>query len=125
VGAAVGYLRHLGIETVTLAGYSFGAWVNAHFPGSKEKQHVDRMVMVAPPVAFMAFDPAVVLPQLSLVVVGTRDEFAPVHEVKKNMSQWNSEAALDIIQGADHFLFGFLDRVEAAIDGYLKRMGAC
>ena len=51
------------------------------------------------------------LPTLSAVMAGSRDEFAPPDLIRPLMGQWNPAARLDIIDGADHFFFGFLDEV--------------
>ncbi|MDZ7698565.1 MAG: alpha/beta hydrolase [Deltaproteobacteria bacterium] len=53
VRAAVSYLDELGAPAIDLAGYSFGAWVNASAIGSLAS--VNRLIMVSPPVNFMDF----------------------------------------------------------------------
>ena len=68
VRAAVGYLRDPGMTSVDLAGYSFGAWVNAL--GIQNLDNVDRMVMVSPPVNFMDFSFLEFKPQNSLDYCG-------------------------------------------------------
>jgi hypothetical protein len=106
---AVSFLCDRGLKTVHLSGYSFGAWVNAMaFQGGLA---VQGMTMVAPPVAFIDFEEGLRLPILSAVVAGSRDEFAPPHRIRPLMRLWNPDARIDIIDGADHFFFGFLDQV--------------
>jgi len=109
VKAAVALLRARGLTSIHLSGYSFGAWVNAMT--LQEKLTVDGLTMVAPPVAFIDFKDDVRLPMLSAVVAGSRDEFAPPDLVRPLMHQWHPGARLDIIDGADHSFFGFLDDV--------------
>ena len=111
--AAVCYLREKGQGQIDLAGYSFGAWVNAHLdPGDTA---INTMVMVSPPVAFMAFDAGLSLPQLGLVVSGSQDEIAPPDKIQGLMPGWNPRASFKEIQGADHFYFGFFDELEAVL----------
>lgn len=101
VRAAIARLQALGVTEIDLAGYSFGTWVNAGIDAG-----VRRMVMVSPPVAFMPFDPNLRLPALGLVVAGDRDEFAPLKALRAACRQWNPQAALALIPGADHFYSG-------------------
>ena len=48
VRAALSHLTDLGITRLDLAGYSFGAWVNAHI--MCREADIETMVMVSPPV---------------------------------------------------------------------------
>ncbi|BBO70519.1 alpha/beta hydrolase [Desulfosarcina alkanivorans] len=109
VVAAVAFLKADGFREIHLSGYSFGAWVNAM--AVQAGLSVQGFTMVAPPVAFINFKDGLRLPMLSAVVAGSRDEFAPPDLIHPCLGQWNPDARLDIIDGADHFFFGFLDEV--------------
>jgi alpha/beta superfamily hydrolase len=106
---AVAHLRRLGIHKIHLSGYSFGAWVNTM--ALQRVLPVHRVTMVAPPAAFMDFKDGLRLPMLSAVVAGSRDEIAPPGLVRSLVKQWNPDARIDIIEGADHSFSGFLDEV--------------
>ena len=121
VKAAVSFLRSEGVALTHLSGYSFGAWVNAMTV--QGGMTIEGMTMVAPPVAFIAFDDAVCLPMLSVVVAGSRDDVAPPHQIRTTMKQWNPTARLEIINGADHFFFGFLDQVTRSLVQELQQAG--
>jgi alpha/beta superfamily hydrolase len=109
VRAAVSFLVHSGLKAIHLSGYSFGAWVNAMVvQGGPSVQGV---TMVAPPVAFIVFEAAIRLPMLSTVVAGSRDEIAPPDLIRPLISQWNPDARIDVIDGADHFFFGCFDEI--------------
>jgi alpha/beta superfamily hydrolase len=117
VGAALGYLEESGIRRLELAGYSFGAWVNASLiarnPG------IVAMLMVSPPVAFIEFEGIDRIDCLKLIVSGSRDNIAPpdlIHHIKP---KWNPQARFEIIDGADHFYFGYLDRLEEVLTKYI------
>jgi hypothetical protein len=97
------------LKATHLSGYSFGAWVNAM--ALQGGLAVQGMTMVAPPVAFIDFEEGIYLPMLSAVVAGSRDEIAPPGLIRPLMGQWNPDARIDIIEGADHFFFSFLDEV--------------
>jgi hypothetical protein len=109
VAAAVAYLREAGFEGIHLSGYSFGAWVNAM--ALQDGLAVDGMTMVAPPVAFIDFGDGIRLPGLTKVVAGSRDELAPPDRIRPLLADWNRNAELEIIDGADHFFLAYLDEV--------------
>ena len=117
VNAAVHYLAEQGKNVVDLAGYSFGAWVNAL--ARPEKDTVHRMVMVSPPVAFLDFGPPQSIPQLKLVVAGSRDEIAPPGLIRTILPTWNSSAQLEIIEGADHFYGAHTGKLESILTHHL------
>jgi alpha/beta superfamily hydrolase len=113
IKAAIGYLTEKGNESIILAGYSFGSWVNAL--AVSKLATVQRMVMISPPVAFMDFQSVGCIPQLQLVVVGSLDDIAPVKLIKTMLPIWNSQAHLEIIEGADHFYGGYQERLKAIL----------
>jgi hypothetical protein len=93
-----------------LAGYSFGAWVNAGIASGCRHQ-----VMVSPPVAFMDFGRPAPIAALALIATGSLDPIAPAERIAALLPAWNPQAALAIIDGADHFYSGRLARLEDAI----------
>ncbi len=107
VQAARSCLAGLGMTEIDLAGYSFGAWVNA---GANEG--FQRMVMVSPPLAFIDFGPPAPIANLGLIVTGSRDEIAPTGMIESVRARWNPSAAFEVIAGADHFYSGFLKTLE-------------
>ena len=113
VVAAVSYLTESGTSHLHLAGYSFGAWVNAGLiartPG------IETMVMVSPPVAFIDFKNIDAIDCLKLIVTGSRDDIAPPGRIKQIRPKWNPQARFEIIDGADHFYWGYLDRLEEVL----------
>lgn len=104
VRAAVAFLKDNGAQQVVLAGYSFGAWVNALAAAGGLQAW--RLVMVSPPVAFVDFSAIAALPNLQLVVTGSRDEYAPVDQIQRHLSLWNPKASMEVIAGSDHFYSG-------------------
>ena len=117
VKAALHYLTEQGKKGVDLAGYSFGAWVNTLTRPPVDT--VQRMIMVAPPVAFLDFGSAQPIPQLRLVIAGSRDEIAPPGLIKAILPNWNSKARLEIIEGADHFYGMYTRELESILINYL------
>ncbi len=115
--AALSFLSETGAKQIDLAGYSFGAWVNAH--AVQQDTPVERMVLVSPPVGFMDFTKITAIDCLKLVVTGSQDQIAPAEQIKTLLPSWNPEARFEIIEGADHFYGGYLDRLEKILDTYL------
>ena len=118
VRAAVDYLAQEGIEQVDLAGYSFGAWVNAL--AATGGLQARRMVMVSPPVAFVDFAKISALPNLQLVVAGNHDDFAPVAGIQQQLPQWNPTAAMETVDGCDHFYSGRTRQLEQILQQYIS-----
>ncbi|MGD2014866.1 MAG: alpha/beta hydrolase [Desulfobacterales bacterium] len=116
--AAVSYLADLGIEQIDLAGYSFGAWINAL--SSINEPRSANMIMISPPVAFIDFGTISDVGSLRLIVTGSLDDIAPPDLIEKCYGGWNSEAQFEVINGADHFYVGYIDRLEAILAGYLE-----
>lgn len=110
VVAALAFLADRGVTAVDLAGYSFGAWVNAGTGVGFQ-----RMVMVSPPVAFISFDPPTPIPALRLIVTGGRDEIAPARMISTYRDRWNPAAAFEVLPDADHFYTGHLKTLEDKI----------
>ena len=118
VRAAVSYLANLGIEQIDLAGYSFGAWVNALL--TTNDLSLTNVIMVSPPVAFIDFGAISNLDSLRLIVSGSRDNIAPPELIEKSYHGWNAEAQFEVISGADHFYIGYIDKLEAILTAYLE-----
>ena len=119
VGAALEYLGELGNSFVDLAGYSFGAWVNAMGLGRFEL--VERMIMVSPPVNFIDFSLLGYDPKIKLVIAGSNDDIAPPGMIQKMLPAWNPEARFEIIQGADHFYLGKTGEIEDIVRNFLEK----
>ena len=113
VRAAVDLLKDDGIQQIDLAGYSFGAWINAlAVSGGLQAQ---RLVMVSPPVAFIDFAEIGALPDLQLVITGSRDDIAPVERIRQQLPRWNPDTDLEIIDGCDHFYSGYSRQLEQTV----------
>jgi alpha/beta superfamily hydrolase len=113
--AAVALLRRrTGLRTVTLAGYSFGAMVALRV--GHEDPGVDRLVAVAPPLAFFELDFLSACRKPILLVAGTRDSYCPAEAFRRAAESLPEAARAETVAGADHFFGGFEDAVgEAAV----------
>jgi len=104
VRAAVRYLKDLGIKEIYLAGYSFGAWVNAQ--AALDLPDVAGSILVAPPQAMMDFSFLKDDSKTRLVIAGERDAYGPVEEIMKIVGKMNPSPPVIVISGADHFFSG-------------------
>lgn len=114
LGRAIDYLRQSGYGPVELSGYSFGTWVNAHYAAKIQPDIA--MTMVSPPTAFMDFRAVRHLPGLARVITGSRDDIAPPDLLGRLVPQWNPDARLEIVSGADHFFFDHMEDLKAALN---------
>ncbi len=117
VRAAIAYLADSNVDQIDLAGYSFGAWVNA-LTTINEPQ-LANTIMVSPPVALIDFGSISNLDSLRLIISGSRDDIAPPDLIKKVCPGWNAAAQFEIIEGADHFYIGYTDKLEAILSAHL------
>ncbi len=119
VQGAILYLKAMGMKAIHLAGYSFGAWVNAQAAAGLDPAL--RMIMVSPPVNFMDFSFFGETPQLKLIIAGAQDDIAPPEMIKKMIPGWNRDAVLRIIEGADHFYWGKTGEISSLVVDFLKK----
>lgn len=119
VRAAITAVQKRGVSEVALAGYSFGAWVNAGFFAA-DRAAIESMLMVSPPVGFMEFKNISSIDCLKLVVTGSRDDIAPADQIRELLPSWNPDAQLEIITGCDHFYAGYLDKLQSILKNYLQ-----
>jgi alpha/beta superfamily hydrolase len=117
VAAILGFASQMGKTHVDLAGYSFGAWVNAL--GLKNFVPAKRMVMVSPPVGFLDFSFLKYDSRIQLVIAASQDEIGPPDQIKSMLTVWNPEARLEIIQGADHFYWGHTAEIKGILKDFL------
>lgn len=117
VMAALDYLSSLGKNEIDLAGYSFGAWVNAQ--GIDKYHQVNRMIMVSPPVNAMDYSFLSYNPKIKLVISGSHDDIAGIQGIKEGLLIWNPEAILKIIDGADHFYGSKVNELKRLIIEFL------
>jgi len=107
-----------GFERILLAGYSFGARINAKLvAGGCE---IDEHIMISPPVGFMSFDDIEQMPRTGLIVSGEKDEIAPSNLIQDHIARWGIKVQYKTIKNCDHFYSNSLGKLENIIDLYLK-----
>jgi hypothetical protein len=117
VRSAIQFLASQGKGRIDLAGYSFGAWVNAL--AMPAHSLINGLLLVSPPVAFLDFSAVGFLAPLRLVIAGAQDQFAPPERIRALLPTWNLEARFKVVPGADHFYWGYTEELETILADFL------
>ena len=115
--AAITYLERQGIRDIVLAGYSFGAWVDANVI---LRRNLLSAVLVSPPITLFPFNFGPLREKIGLMICGDRDPYCPPYEAKNAAAHISSR--LEIIPDADHFLIGKEADLAAYIDNFVMRL---
>jgi len=118
VAAALAMLarRLPGESPIGLAGYSFGAWVAARVAAGAPI--LPALALVAPPLGMYDLDFLERAPSHTLVVAGSRDQYCPVDMLERLGQRLGTRA--EIIEGAEHFFFGKLFPLGAAVGRWMR-----
>jgi alpha/beta superfamily hydrolase len=111
--AALAHLEETVAGPIVAAGYSFGAAAAVRVASANPR--VRRLVLVAPPPALLDADAFARFRGRALVMVGSRDSFAPTSELAVLCS--GDRRALEVIPEADHFFargLGDISRIARA-----------
>jgi alpha/beta superfamily hydrolase len=100
-----------------LAGFSFGSWVAARLAASEHD--IERLILVAPPVATSDFSVMRVARVPKLVIQGTADDLAPLAAVEREFPTWAEPKRLITVEGATHFFDRQLGALAEALRGAL------
>jgi hypothetical protein len=93
-------IRRGATHPIVAAGYSFGAAAALRLGAQ-----VDRLLLVAPPIAMLGAEALRACPRPTTVLVGDADDYAPGDLVAALMPR-RGDARLEILPGADHFFAG-------------------
>jgi alpha/beta superfamily hydrolase len=118
VRSALEYMHKRGKRDIDLAGYSFGAWVNAKINDTHSL--CNRIVMISPPVAFLDFSFLSFNQKIGLVVAGSKDDIAPADKITNVINTWNPKAHLEVIEGADHFYTGKTGSLKSTLSRFIN-----
>jgi alpha/beta superfamily hydrolase len=113
VSQAVAYLKGLGEQKIILAGYSFGAWVNAR--AGLTQPDVQGSILISPPAGMMDFSFLSQDTKTRLIVLGDQDPYAPVSKIKNLVQSMPTLPPLKIIKGADHFFSSGWEELTGAL----------
>lgn len=117
VRAALGFLKHEfpGVPLL-LAGFSFGAWVGLRV--GCEDLRISHLIGLGIPVDSTDFSFLSQCHKPKLFVQGGNDEHGAIEKVRTLVASLPGENQLVVIEGADHFFAGKLDRLTAAVSNW-------
>ena len=115
--AAVAYLQGQGIREIVLAGYSFGAWVNAMVIVERSLLPA---VLVSAPINLFSFNFELLRGKVGLMICGDQDPYCPLDEARNAAAHLS--CPLEIIPAADHFLIGKGADLAVRIDAFVMRL---
>jgi uncharacterized protein len=110
---AVTYLKGMGEQKIILAGYSFGAWVNAQ--AGLAQAEVAGSILVSPPAGMMDFSFLSRDTKTRLILLGDQDPYSPVSQIIKLVQSMPVPPTVKIIKGADHFFSSGWQELKEAI----------
>jgi len=120
VRAALDYLaEHFPAKPILLAGFSFGAWVELRV--GCEDERVKGSIGLGLPVDSSDFGYLRSCTKPKLIIQGGKDQFGSRAKLEALFGTWPEPRRLVIVEGADHFFAGKLDRVAAVVAEWLNQ----
>jgi alpha/beta superfamily hydrolase len=120
VKAAVSYLlSRQQVQTVVVAGYSFGSMVGLQAGAADPRVH--KLIGVAFPLGLR--DPSFLLSvtKSKLLISGDHDNYSPIPALQNLLGQLPGPKALVIVPGADHFFWGQEGEIAKAAVKFLQQ----
>ncbi len=118
--AAVRYLlERTRTSRAALAGYSFGAMVALQ--AGAQMAEVDRLIAIAPPLAFFDLGCLAACGKEKLFVVGDRDQYCSIAALRQQLGGVARPVSERIVTGADHFFFGQEDAIAVAVRSFVSK----
>ena len=119
--AAIDWLAsHTPELPVTMAGFSFGAWVGL-LVGAGDRR-VDALIALAAPVNLFDFSFLITCAKPKLFLHGTADTIAPLSALEALYPSISGPKALTRLEGAAHLLTRHLEEVARAIDEFARAL---
>lgn len=117
--AAVALLREKSrIDTVALAGYSFGAMVA--LKAGHDHEDVDRLIAIAPPLPMFDVTFLYACAKPKLFLLGDGDQYCSYATLEQLGARLAGPTALHRLPGADHFLAGTEASIGHAVEQFLR-----
>jgi alpha/beta superfamily hydrolase len=104
-----------------LAGFSFGCWVGLRV-GCKDPR-VQLLIGLGAPVNHSDFSYLLQCAKPKLFVHGSNDQFGDPEKLRTMASALPGENTVVVVEGADHFFAGRLDRLQSAITTWMAHRG--
>lgn len=115
-------LQHPEASSYWIAGFSFGAWIALQL--LMRRPEISGFIAVSPPANSYDFNFLSPCPAQGLIIQGTKDTIVPEESVyglyEKLEKQRDSNVEYVPVMNADHFFVGCLDKMNDAIESYIK-----
>ncbi|MGH9713800.1 MAG: alpha/beta hydrolase [Candidatus Acidiferrales bacterium] len=102
---------------ILVAGFSFGSWVGLRV--GCEDSRAAELIGLGLPVNHSEFEYLHACAKPKLIIQGGNDKFGSRERLETVFAAMSEPKRLAIVEGADHFFVGQLDRVGIAIDAWL------
>lgn len=117
--AAVTFLaERAGVAQVALAGYSFGAMVAIQTAARDAR--IERLIAVAPPLAFRGLDALHDWRRAKLFVVGDSDSYCSVAALQDESNNLPPPSTVVVLPATDHFFAGSEAALRAAVASFVS-----
>lgn len=101
--SACEFMQAQGVEIITMAGYSFGAWICCRL--IKDNPSIAAsVILISPPQKYFEFDWKGLENAVELIICGDQDMFCDADVLRRTAA--DIKAPLTILAGTDHFFFG-------------------
>ena len=119
--SACEFMKSRGIEKITLAGYSFGAWVCCGLLKSKPSIAAS-VILISPPQKYFEFDWNGLGNAVELMICGDCDSFCDVDDLRSRAEYIHAQ--LTVLRATDHFYFGQEDQLAKHLRAYIHEKKA-
>ncbi|MEM2136129.1 MAG: alpha/beta hydrolase [Candidatus Jordarchaeaceae archaeon] len=106
-------------ERIALAGYSFGAFVG--LAALNGNDNIKALVGISPPLTLFEFSYLKNCTKPKLLIIGDMDQFTPLKVFKEFYEKIPEPKDKRIIEGADHFHWGYENEVGQVVADFLKK----
>ena len=119
--SACGFLKSQGVGEITLAGYSFGAWIACRLLAGDDYNEGD-VVLISPPDKYFDFDWEMKSSAVKLIICGDSDMFCDAAAMRARACGLGAKFVM--IEETDHFYGGRERLLAECLKGYLDEKKA-
>lgn len=111
--------KEIAANRITLTGYSFGAYVGLAALHNNEK--IKALIGISPPLKLFEFNYLKTCKKPKLLIIGDIDQFTPEKMFKNFYEELPQPKEKRILQGADHFYWGYENEVGKITAQFLQK----
>ncbi len=119
--SACEFMSSRGVKKITLAGYSFGAWVCCRLLKDKPLL-IDSTILISPPQKYFDFDWSGLEDTVKLMICGDLDSFCDVDDLRKKATDIHSKFIR--LRATDHFYSGQESQLAEHLSKYIHEKKA-